>query len=193
MDVKEVMGWVAALLTLLAFSQQSMLPLRLAAIGANVCFATYGLMSGLMPIVALHLALLPCNLFRLAQLLCLMKERRAARTVTAPGRGAAANVSEALAATRRHSQALLCRTESGPARDAAHALAACVARLETALRSSTGVGAVSPGQGPARPLRQPRAGPARAAAPPRADGHAGAGPAPSGPLRLLRRAQRRRD
>ena len=64
----ELLGWLAAALTLLAFSMRSMIALRVAAIAANFCFIAYGLMGGLAPVLALHLLLLPCNVLRLGQL-----------------------------------------------------------------------------------------------------------------------------
>lgn len=65
----EPIGWLAASFTLLAFSQRSMLHLRLAAIGSNLSFISYGVMAQVYPVMALHIVLLPCNVFRLIQLL----------------------------------------------------------------------------------------------------------------------------
>lgn len=64
----DTIGWLAAALTLLAFSLQSISALRLAALGANVCFIIYGLMGSLYPVLVLHVLLLPCNVLRLWQL-----------------------------------------------------------------------------------------------------------------------------
>jgi CRP/FNR family transcriptional regulator, cyclic AMP receptor protein len=64
----DLAGWLAAGLTLTTFSMQSMLRLRASAIAANVCFITYGLLSGLYPVIVLHALLLPCNVLRLYQL-----------------------------------------------------------------------------------------------------------------------------
>lgn len=69
MTFQEIAGWVAAALTLLTFSMQSMLALRLVAITANFAFITYGMLAALAPVLFLHLLLLPCNIVRLAQLL----------------------------------------------------------------------------------------------------------------------------
>lgn len=77
MTFQDIAGWVAAALTLLTFSMQSMLALRLVAISANFAFITYGMLAALAPVLFLHLLLLPCNLVRLAQLLA--GRRRAAR------------------------------------------------------------------------------------------------------------------
>lgn len=97
MTLHETIGWVAASLTLLAFVQRSMLRLRLAAIGANAAFVTYGLITGLLPILALHLTLLPCNLYRLGQMLI---ERR--RTAGADSAAARPGVEGTRAADRPH-------------------------------------------------------------------------------------------
>ena len=69
MALDELTGWLAALFTLLAFSMHAMIPLRLAALCANFCFISYGMLNGLYPVVALHVLLVPCNAIRLYQLL----------------------------------------------------------------------------------------------------------------------------
>lgn len=68
MSAGDLAGWLAAALTLLAFLMRSMMALRLAAIAANLCFILYGLLNVAWPVLALHLALLPCNLQRLWEL-----------------------------------------------------------------------------------------------------------------------------
>ena len=60
----EALGFLAALLTLLAFAQRRMLPMRVAALGANLFFISYGVLGGYYPVLALHLVLLPMNLVR---------------------------------------------------------------------------------------------------------------------------------
>jgi CRP/FNR family cyclic AMP-dependent transcriptional regulator len=65
----EVVGWMAAGLTLLTFSMRSMIGLRSAALAANMCFIAYGSLSGLYPVLVLHVLLVPCNLYRLIELL----------------------------------------------------------------------------------------------------------------------------
>lgn len=144
MHPAEIMGWLAAGLTLLAFSQRSMIPLRLAAIGANLLFISYSLTSGLMPILALHLTLLPCNLLRLGQLLSDRQRQRRSRS-GALGVGPALwdlrcgagwtpdEMSAAIGATHQHLHTLLRQVESGPALETARALALAVARIERAL------------------------------------------------------------
>jgi hypothetical protein len=69
MTIADILGWVAVAFTLTAFSMRTMLPLRVAAIGANVFFMGYAHMEGMLPIFALHAILLPFNVVRLWQLL----------------------------------------------------------------------------------------------------------------------------
>ena len=75
----EPIGWIAAALTLLTFAQRTMLRLRLAAIGSNVCFIAYGVVGHLYPVLVLHLLLLPCNGWRLWQAVHLPVARPAPR------------------------------------------------------------------------------------------------------------------
>ena len=63
----ETMGWAAALLTLLTFVSSDMRRLRLLALAANATFIAYGTAANLLPVMVLHLALVPVNLWRLNQ------------------------------------------------------------------------------------------------------------------------------
>lgn len=65
----EVFGWVAAALTLTAFSCRHIARLRCAALLANVAFIAYGFSSQLWPVFALHAMLVPVNAYRLWQAL----------------------------------------------------------------------------------------------------------------------------
>ena len=65
----DLLGYSASGLTLATFAQRTMLPMRILAIGANVCFIGYGAMGLYMPVLALHLVLLPINLIRLRTLI----------------------------------------------------------------------------------------------------------------------------
>ncbi len=76
----EFLGWIAAAFTLAAYAMRTMLPLRVAAIGANLFFIAYATISGFYPILALHLTLLPFNLIRLFEILSLTKRIKRART-----------------------------------------------------------------------------------------------------------------
>jgi len=63
----EALGWSAALLTLLTFVSADMRRLRLLALAANAAFIAYGTAAQLLPVMVLHLALVPVNLWRLNQ------------------------------------------------------------------------------------------------------------------------------
>jgi hypothetical protein len=64
----DVVGYAASGLTLATFAQRTMLPMRIMAIGANICFIGYGAMGLFIPVLALHVILLPVNLVRLRTL-----------------------------------------------------------------------------------------------------------------------------
>ena len=63
----DALGFAAATLTLVAFAQRTMLSMRIAALGANVFFIAYGLLGHYLPVLALHLVLLPLNVVRLGE------------------------------------------------------------------------------------------------------------------------------
>ncbi len=65
--VTDVIGFLAAGMTITAFCCTRMLCLRSAAILANVLFIAYGAILGLIPVLGLHCALLPLNIVRFAQ------------------------------------------------------------------------------------------------------------------------------
>lgn len=68
MTIIDVIGWLAAGLTLLTFSMKRMIGLRCIAISSNVAFISFGYLAGIMPVLVLHLCLLPCNIMRLRQI-----------------------------------------------------------------------------------------------------------------------------
>jgi dienelactone hydrolase len=61
----EASGWIASGCVLAAFLMRRMRPLRLAAIASNAAFIAYAVQLELLPILLLHTALLPINLWRL--------------------------------------------------------------------------------------------------------------------------------
>ncbi len=65
----EVFGWLAAALTWLTFCCRDMRRLRVLALCANAAFIAYAALVQLWPVLALHLALVPVNLWRLTQAL----------------------------------------------------------------------------------------------------------------------------
>ena len=76
MTVAEVAGYVAAALVFATFYMRTMIPLRVVGIASNIAFLLYGSMAGLVPILVLHSALLPLNLWRLQQIRSLVREVR---------------------------------------------------------------------------------------------------------------------
>jgi CRP/FNR family transcriptional regulator, cyclic AMP receptor protein len=68
-----VLGYAASLAVLATFLTRTMMPLRVIAIVSNVLFVLYGHAADIMPVLVLHLVLLPINVYRLA---ALVKERR---------------------------------------------------------------------------------------------------------------------
>ena len=63
----DLIGYAASALVLLAFSLRSLVALRSVAIASNVTFIAYASAAHLLPVLVLHAALLPINLWRLGQ------------------------------------------------------------------------------------------------------------------------------
>jgi hypothetical protein len=74
----ELVGYLASALVFATFYMKTMTPLRSVAIASNVAFIGYGYLGGMTPILILHLALLPLNLWRLHQTRQLAKQVRRA-------------------------------------------------------------------------------------------------------------------
>lgn len=64
-----VFGYLASVLVLIAFYMQSPLRLRIIALCSNLAFIGYAVGLHLIPVLMLHLALLPINAVRLRQIL----------------------------------------------------------------------------------------------------------------------------
>mgnify|MGYP001796814315 CR=1 FL=1 len=64
----EVLGWIAAALTVAALALKTMVPLRIGLTVASVAFIAYGAAIGSILLVAVFAAILPFNLYRLYQL-----------------------------------------------------------------------------------------------------------------------------
>jgi len=77
-QISEWLGYAAAGLVFATFSMKTMVPLRVIAIASNVLFLLYGYLHPAYPVLVLHLALLPLNLWRLQQMLALVRETAAA-------------------------------------------------------------------------------------------------------------------
>jgi CRP/FNR family transcriptional regulator, cyclic AMP receptor protein len=69
MEAIDVLGYAASAFVVLTFYMKEMVALRTAALCSNVCFLAYGLSLKLGPVVVLHAALIPINLWRLWQVL----------------------------------------------------------------------------------------------------------------------------
>jgi hypothetical protein len=70
----QMLGFIAAALSLASFMMKSMLPLRALAMTSNVFFIMYGYVESLWPALLLHSALLPLNATRLWEIRKLSKE-----------------------------------------------------------------------------------------------------------------------
>ena len=64
----DLLGYSAASLVLLTFLMRGMVPLRLMGLASNFAFLAYGFAQGLVPILLLHLLLIPLNIYRLSQI-----------------------------------------------------------------------------------------------------------------------------
>lgn len=78
MSMAELIGYAAAACVFLTFYMKTMVPLRLAGIGSNILFILYGYFTGAHPILILHLALLPLNIWRLQEMRQLMRSMQEA-------------------------------------------------------------------------------------------------------------------
>ena len=74
----ELVGYLASALVFATFYMKTMMPLRTVAIASNFAFISYGYLGGMAPILILHVALLPLNLWRLYQTRQLVKKVRLA-------------------------------------------------------------------------------------------------------------------
>lgn len=75
----EVIGYAASGLVLLTFATKRMRPLRIVAILSNFAFISYGAIDGIIPVLGLHMILLPLNIFRLVQIEIATRRDSAAR------------------------------------------------------------------------------------------------------------------
>jgi len=73
MTSADLIGYAAAGCVFLTFYMKTMVPLRVAGIVSNVLFIGYGYAELAYPVLILHVILLPLNVFRLRQMLTLIK------------------------------------------------------------------------------------------------------------------------
>jgi CRP-like cAMP-binding protein len=78
MNWVELLGYLAVSLMFSTFYMKNMIPLRIIGIMSNVVFIVYTSQAHIVPIFMLHVALLPMNCLRLAQMLKLIKQVRKA-------------------------------------------------------------------------------------------------------------------
>lgn len=78
MEIVTMIGFFAAGLVIATLSMRTMVPLRIIGIASNVAFVTYGLLFGSLPTVVLHAILFPLNVYRLHEMLKLIREVKAA-------------------------------------------------------------------------------------------------------------------
>lgn len=78
MHAIEAIGYLASALVFATFYMTTMQQLRTVAIVSNVAFILYGYFAGAMPVLVLHLVLLPLNVWRLHQTTQLTNTLRAA-------------------------------------------------------------------------------------------------------------------
>jgi hypothetical protein len=74
MELAEILGYAAAGLVLATFTMRTMIPLRLLGIASNVAFISYGYAADLLPVLLLHAALLPLNVYRLFEMQRMVRE-----------------------------------------------------------------------------------------------------------------------
>ncbi len=86
MTLLEALGYVGGLLVFTTFYLKTIVRLRLVAIASNVVYIAYSLMGHLVPILVLHILLLPLNLWRLVEVKQLIRKVRssAQNGTTAP-------------------------------------------------------------------------------------------------------------
>ena len=73
-----MVGFLAAGLVIATLSMRTMIPLRIIGLASNVAFVTYGALFGSLPTVILHGILFPLNVYRLNEMLKLVKQVEAA-------------------------------------------------------------------------------------------------------------------
>jgi hypothetical protein len=63
--MSDILGYIASCAVLVTFLTRTMVPLRLIAILSNVLFVAFGYVQHIYPVLFLHVALLPINIWRL--------------------------------------------------------------------------------------------------------------------------------
>jgi len=88
LDTTQIVAYVAAgvagLLVCVSFFMKTIIPLRVVAIASNLGFILFGILIPSWPVLLLHAALLPINLFRAIQMIRLTRQVRSAASVGNP-------------------------------------------------------------------------------------------------------------
>jgi CRP/FNR family transcriptional regulator, cyclic AMP receptor protein len=80
MSLGVILGLIGALLSIVAYTMKSMLPLRAIALASNVCFLVYGIIESQLPSILLNLVVIPLNFVRFREIQRLVREVEAAGT-----------------------------------------------------------------------------------------------------------------
>lgn len=78
MTVVEIVGYLGVGFVFVSFSMKTMIPLRVISITSNVVLIGYGFAGAVYPVLVLHAVLLPLNLYRLFEMLTLIKKAQVA-------------------------------------------------------------------------------------------------------------------
>lgn len=82
MDTVELIGYAAVAVNVGVYLMRTMIPLRIFAIVTNALFIAYALFAEVYPTLVLNCILLPLNIYRLVEMLLLIKRTRVAVTHT---------------------------------------------------------------------------------------------------------------
>jgi|SRR5579872_2154095 len=69
----DAVGYLASALVFATFCMRTMIALRIAAIGSNICFVVFGVAAHVYPVLLLHLVLLPLNAVRTFEMMRLTR------------------------------------------------------------------------------------------------------------------------
>jgi CRP/FNR family cyclic AMP-dependent transcriptional regulator len=80
MSLGMILGLIGALLSIVAYTMRSMLPLRAVALASNACFLVYGFLEHQWPSILLNLIVIPLNFIRFREVRRLVREVATARS-----------------------------------------------------------------------------------------------------------------
>ena len=69
----DAIGYLASILVFATFCMRTMIALRVAAIGSNICFIVFGVVAHVYPVLLLHVVLLPLNVVRALEMMRLTR------------------------------------------------------------------------------------------------------------------------